>query len=180
MTAFVLSALGQLGGGGAFSASIEIHNFFVAKMILSEPPVKNGFLSEITLKTSMRKITFSVLFLLPFSSFAAENCTPIHKSDPIKFSVSAKKDKNTLNSSSLVARGNKLSPVQPSEKLNYAAGTLAFALIPVASCKEGVQVILEASQNKKQQLLVWDEPTIIDGANDSEYFVKVTASKIKP
>lgn len=128
----------------------------------------------------MKKIAFSAMFLLSFSSFAAENCKPIHKSDPISFSVSAKKDKNTIYSSSQVATGDELSPVQPAEKLNYLAGTLAFSLMPVASCKDGVQVNFEGSQNKKQQLLVWGKPTIIDGESDSAYFVNVTAIKIKP
>jgi hypothetical protein len=79
-----------------------------------------------------------------------------------------------------VVTGNQLSPIQPADKLIYAAGTLAFSLTPVASCKEGVQVNFENSQNKKEQLLVWGKPTIVDGESDSEYFVKVIAIKIKP
>jgi hypothetical protein len=127
----------------------------------------------------MRKIACLTLFLLSFSAFAAENCKPIHKSDPISFSVSAQKDKNKIYSSSQIVRGNELSPVQPAEKLTYTAGALTFILIPVASCKEGVQVDFESLQNKKQQLLVWGKETIVDGTIDSQYFVKVTAIQIK-
>lgn len=119
------------------------------------------------------------MFLLSFSAFAAEDCKPINKSNPISFSVSAKKDKNTIYSSSMVVEGNELSQVQPAEKLNYLAGSLSFSLTPIISCKEGVQVDFEGYENKKQQLIPWGKSIVIDGKSDSEYFVKVTAVKVK-
>ena len=85
-----------------------------------------------------------------------------------------------IHSSSMIAKGNKLSPVQPAEKLKYLAGSLAFSLTPVASCKEGIQVNLEELENKTQLLIPLDQPVVIDGNIDSNYFVKVTAVKVKP
>jgi hypothetical protein len=127
----------------------------------------------------MKQIVFLSMFLLSFSALAAEDCKPIHKSSPISFSVSAKKDKNTIYSSSMVVTGNELSPVQPAEKLNYLAGTLSFSLTPVTACKDGVQVDFDGFENKKQQLIPWGKSVVIDGKSDSEYFVKVTAVKVK-
>lgn len=130
----------------------------------------------------MKPIAFLSVFLLffSFSAFAAEDCKPIYKSDPISFSVSAKNDKNTIYSSSMIVTGNKVSPIQPAEKLNYLAGSLAFALIPVTSCKDGVQVDFEGLENKKQEFIPWGKSVVVDGKSDSEYFVKVTAVKVKP
>lgn len=130
----------------------------------------------------MKPIVFLSVFLWCFSAsaFAAEDCKPIYKSDPINFSVSAKNDKNTIYSSSMIVTGNELSPIQPAEKLNYLAGSLAFALIPVTSCKDGVIVAFEGLKNKKQQFIPWGKPVVVDGKNDSEYFVEVTAIKVEP
>ena len=129
----------------------------------------------------MKKIVVLSMFLLSFSTLAAEDCKPIHKSSSISFSVSAKKDKNTIFSNSAVVTGNELSPIQPAETLNYIAGSLSFSLTPVSSCKEGVQVDYEDSENKKQQLIIpWGKSVVVDGKSDSDYFVKVTAVKVKP
>lgn len=127
----------------------------------------------------MKKIVVLPIFLLSFSVYAADECKPIHKSEPITFSVSAKKELDSI-SSIMEVKGNELSPVQPAEKLNYLAGALRFSITPVTSCKTGVQVDFVGFDGKKQRLLPWGESVVIDGKSDSEYFVKVTAAKAKP
>lgn len=123
-------------------------------------------------------VLYSLLFL-SFSSFAAEECKPVYKSTPLQFTVSAKNNKDELHLAKSMVIGNELSPIQPSETVNHIVGTLNFSITPVNTCKDGVNLEFVSATQKKQQFLPWGKVVLVDGHNNTDYFVNVTVDRVK-
>lgn len=112
-------------------------------------------------------------------TLAAENCAAIHEA-PITVSVAGKNGPSSVTASEIPVYGNALSPKQPAEKLNFAAGLFAFDVLPVSSCKDGLLLEFQKDQVKKQTLVAWDQEVTVYGKAGSESYVNITARKVKP
>lgn len=127
----------------------------------------------------MRYIVLLPILAASVSTFAAENCKPIHDA-PVSISVSGKSGKSSIAANEMLVKGNALSPKQPAEQLNFVAGSFTFSIIPVSSCQDGLLLEFQGSQAKKQSLVAWDREVVVDGKAGSENYVSVTAHRSKP
>ena len=127
----------------------------------------------------MKYIVLLAVLAASVSTFAAENCKPIYEV-PVTISVSGKSGASSLSATEMKVNGNALSPKQPAEQLNFVAGSFKFALVPVSSCQDGLQIEFQNTQGKKQSLVPWDREVVVDGKVGSENYVVMTAYRAKP
>lgn len=124
------------------------------------------------------KYMLMMLALAAFSSAAAANhCRPIYKA-PVRISASGRHGALTFRHRSWVVRGNKLSPHQPADTLDYRNGSLYLRLIPVSSCRNGLTLRILTDDYKNQLLVPWNKKTLIVGSAGSNYYVYVIAKRL--
>lgn len=128
----------------------------------------------------MKSLFFLAWLAVPFASFAADGCRPIHDASPININVSAKNGGVSIITNDLQVKGNALSPTQPSEKLIFTAGAFAFTLTPIFSCKDGLLLEFQDAKTKKQTVIAWAKEAIVDGEAGSDYFINVVARTTAP
>lgn len=126
----------------------------------------------------MKYIVLLPVLAASISAFSAQNCKPIYEA-PITVSVFGKSGRSSVSAIGKKVNGNALSPKQPAEQLNFVAGSFEFALVPISSCQDGLQIEFQNTQGKKQLLVEWDREVVIDGKAGSESYVVVTAHRAK-
>lgn len=123
----------------------------------------------------------AMLFLLAVSTraFAAQNCKPLYEASAV-VSVSARDSGNNLTANAMTVKGNRLSPLQPSEKLKFAAGSLTFSITPVTSCSAGLKIRLEIAGTTKETVVAWGKRVVVSGNGNSDHYIEITASRARP
>ena len=126
------------------------------------------------------KYAAMLLFLgVSTAAVAAQDCKPLYEA-PAVVSVSARDGRNNITDTAMTVNGNKLSPVQPSEKLNFVAGSFSFSITPVWSCANGLQIRLETAGTIKETVVAWGKKVVLSGNGNSRHYIAVTASRAKP
>lgn len=126
----------------------------------------------------MKHIVLLPVLAASISAFSAENCKPIYEA-PATISVSGKSGLSFLSATEMKVNGNALSPKQPAEKLNFVAGSFKFAIVPISSCQDGLEIEFQNIQSNKHLLVPWDREVVVDGKVGSESYVVVTAYRAK-
>ncbi len=127
----------------------------------------------------MKQAGMLLLFVVSTAAVAAQDCKPLYEA-PAVVSVSARDGRNKLTDTAVAVNGNKLSPIQPSEKLNFVAGSFGFSITPIRSCANGLQIRLETADATKETVVAWGKKVVVSGNGNSNHYIEVMASRAKP
>jgi hypothetical protein len=127
----------------------------------------------------MKYAAMLLLLVVSTAAVAAQDCKPLYEA-PAVVSVSARDGGNNITANAMAVKGNKLSPLQPSEKLNFVVGSFDFAITPVSSCADGLQIRLEAAGTIKETVVAWGKKVVVSGNGNSSHYIEVTALRAKP
>lgn len=127
----------------------------------------------------MKFATMLLLLVVSTAAVAAQDCKPLYEA-PAVVSVSARDGVNNITANVMAVKGNKLSPLQPSEKLNFIAGSFSFSIMPVSSCTNGLHIRLDTAGTTKETVVAWGKKVVVSGNGNSSHYIEVTASRAKP
>lgn len=127
----------------------------------------------------MKQAAMLLILVVSTAAVAAQDCKPLYEA-PAVVSVSARDGQNSIKDTAMTVNGNKLSPIQPSEKLNFVAGSFNFSITPIRSCANGLQIRLETAGAIKETVVAWGEKVVVSGKGNSNHYIEVMASRAKP